>query len=249
MNTLLRTNAPLLGMLRFAHYAFMPNRLGYCGGSENRLLFEYGIENVADGGLAQLVRQFNGAVPYLQLIARANGIAEPFDSRVVQAYWIGNDLLRRVEVRQLYEHLAERFKSQLQGKARELVLGKAPAGARPHHTFHVLDVYSRTAESPHSLAMLDNCRVSWGRVLSVAGGELVVERQPLVLHEGKLGLGPAVSERAVRAIDGRGFADAAAIGDCVSIHWGWVCEVFTESECAALAAWTRHHLAIANQTI
>src|SRR6266496_4223054 len=125
--------SPLTGMLRFIRYGFMPNRLHYCGGDENRLLFE----QVVDGGLNQHLKKFTGALPYLQLIARANDITDPFDPRVVDAYWIGNELLDRVEVRQLYDSLLERFGKQLQGRARDLVLGKAPAGAHPHHSFHV----------------------------------------------------------------------------------------------------------------
>src|SRR5690242_9162463 len=116
--------SPIEGSLRFIHYAFMPNRLRYCGGDDNRTLFEYGVEQAVDGGLAPLLRRFTGALPYLQLIARANGIADAFDSRVVEAYWIGNDLLQGVEVRQLYDSLLERFGKQLQGRTRELILGK-----------------------------------------------------------------------------------------------------------------------------
>jgi Family of unknown function (DUF6390) len=241
--------SPLNGSLRFIRYAFMPNRLRYCGGDDNRTLFEYGIENTTDGGLSPLLRRFTGALPYLQLIARANGIADPFDPRVVEAYWIGNQLLDRVEVRQLYDHLLDRFGKQLQGRTRELVLGKAPTGARPHHSFHVLDVHSRVGELEHSLQTLDGCRVSWGRVVAVDGAELLVERQPLVLEQGKLGLGEAQRTRMVRQVDGRGFADAAEVGDWVSLHWGWVCEVLTPHQQVNVARYTRHHLALANQTL
>ena len=71
--------SPLAGMLRFIRYGFMPNRLRYCGGDENQLLFDHAIEQVVDGGLNQHLKKFTGALPYLQLIARANGIADPFD--------------------------------------------------------------------------------------------------------------------------------------------------------------------------
>jgi hypothetical protein len=72
---------PLEGTLRFIRYAFMPNRLRYCGGDDNRTLFEYGVEEVTDGGLQPLLRKFSGALPHLQLIARANGLRHPFDTR------------------------------------------------------------------------------------------------------------------------------------------------------------------------
>src|SRR5579871_6053785 len=197
--------SPLEGTLRFIRYAFMPNRLRYCGGDDNRTLFEYGLEGVSDGGLQPLLRKFSGALPYLQLIARANGVQDPFDARVVEAYWIGNELLEGVEARQLYASLQERFASQLAGRTRELVLGKAPAGAHPHHSFHVLDVYSRVGELDATLGVLDNCRIGWGRVLAVAGVELTVERQPLTLAAGKLALGEARTEVLLRQVEGHGF--------------------------------------------
>lgn len=239
----------LAGPLRFVRYGFMPNRLRYCGGDDNRTLLEYGVAGVVDGGLAPLLRRFTGALPYLQLIARANGIADPFDDRVVEAYWIGNQLLDGVEVRQLYDALLERFGKQLQGRTRELVLGKAPAGARPHHSFHVLDVHSRVGELGHSLPTLDNCRVSWARVLRLEGAEAIVERQPLVLRDGKLVLDAARQERLLRQVDGHGFVDGAQAGDWVAVHWGWLCEVLDQRQRHNLERYTGHHLALASQTL
>jgi len=240
---------PLAGSLRFIRYGFMPNRLRYCGGDDNRTLFEYGVERAIDGGLAPLLQRFSGALPYLQLIARANHIADPFDARVVEAYWIGNSLLEGVEVRQLYDHLRERFAKQLSVRTRDLILGKAPAGARPHHSFHVLDIHSRLGELEHSLATLDNCRVSWGRVRTVEAGELVVDRAALVLRQGKLVLAEPASERIARQIEGRGFADEVQPGDWVSVHWGWACEVLAPEQVDNLERYSRLNLAIANQTL
>jgi hydrogenase maturation factor len=227
----------------------MPNRLRYCGGDDNRTLFDYAIEGVSDGGLQPLLRQFGGALPYLKLIARANGIADPFDARVVEAYWIGNELLDGVEVRQLYEALRERFGKQLTGRTRDLVLGKAPAGARPHHSFHVLDVHSRVGEMDSTLRTLDECRVSLGHVTAVQGAELMVDRQPIIMESGKLVLGAAQTERVLRQVDGHGFVEQATAGDWVSIHWGWVCEILDDRQRRQLERFTRHHLDIANQTV
>jgi hypothetical protein len=240
---------PLAGPLRFVRYGFMPNRLRYCGGDDNRTLFDYGIAGTVDGGLTPLLTRFSGALPYLRLIAHSNGIADPFDDRVVEAYWLGNDLLNTVEVRQLYDSLRQRFAKQLQGRTRDLVLGKAPAGARPHHSFHVLDVYSRVGELGQSLHVLDQCRVSWARVERFEGGEILVQRQPLALRGGKLVLAEPVAERALRQVEGRGFVDDAQPDDWVALHWGWVCELLTSRQRAQLERFTRHHLALANQTL
>lgn len=237
------------GSLRFIRYGFMPNRLRFCGPDDNRTLFQYGTENTIDDGVRPLLRAFDGALPYLQLIAGANGIADPFDDRVVEAYWLGNALLETVEVRQLYDSLAERFGSRLSGRAREWVLAKAPAGARPHHSFHVLDVYRLIGDKGDSLETMDSCRISWGRVIEADGAELVVDRRPVVLQNGGLMLGEPVKVRVIRQLDARGFADDARPGDWVSLHWGWVCERLTERERISLERYTRHHLRLASQTL
>ena len=244
------TAAPAFsGLLRFIHYGFMPNHYGYCGGDDNREILERGAAAEVDRGVEPLLRKFAGALPYLKLIARANAIADPFDDRVVEAYWLGNDLLRGVEVRQLYDHLVERFGRQLPASTMKWIASKAPAGARPHHNFHVFDLYTRAGDPDHSLDTMDNCRVSWGAVVADLGSQLLVERQPLVLLEGKLRLGPAEPFLAARQIDGRGFVGQVAAGAQVALHWGWVCEELTDRQLTSLQQYTAQHLALANQTL
>jgi hypothetical protein len=184
--TLVDATPSLAGTLRFIRYGFMPDRLRYRGGDDNRTLFEYGTPAVTDAGLQPLRHRFTGALPYPKLIAHSMGIADPFDSRVVEAYWLGNELLERVEVRTLYHSMRDRFGKQLHGRVRDLVLGKAPAGARPHRSFHVLDVHSRVGELPASIQTLESCRVSCGRVVPADRGELIIERSPLTLRRGTL---------------------------------------------------------------
>lgn len=237
------------GLLGFIRYAFMPNHLGYCGGNDNEVLFEHAVTGRAEAGLAPLLGRFTGATPYLHTIAAANGIADPFDRRVVDAYWLGNDLLDHVEASALHRSLEDRFGRQLTGKLREEVLRKPPQGARPHHLFHVLDVYRRLEAKEIGMATMESCRISWGRVTAVETGTLILDRQPLVEHEGRLALGPAVPERVLRTLSGQGFTDDVAVGDWVSIHWGWACEVLDAGRLAGLRKWSDHHLRLANQTI
>ena len=237
------------GIALFIRYAFMPNHLGYCGGNENELLLERAATGQADPRLTPLLTQFSGALPYLRSIAAANGIGDPFDRRVVEAYWLGNELLSGVEAGDLYKTLEQRFGRQLPPKIREQVLRKPPEGAKPFHFFHVVDVYRHLERETVGMAAMESCRVAWGQVKAVDGATVTVDRQPLVWREGKLALGEAQVERAVRSFDGLGFADAVAVGDWVSLHWGWVCEVIDVRKLANLRRWTDLHLAIANRTL
>jgi hydrogenase maturation factor len=237
------------GLVRFIRYAFMPNHLGYCGGRSSEVLLEHGSEGRADSRLTPLLAEFSGAVPYLRTIAGANGIGDPFDPRVVEAYWLGNDLLARVEAGDLYRSLEERFGRQLPTSVRDQVLRKPPRGAKPYHLFHVVDVYRHLESDQVGMAAMESCRVSWGQVTSIEKASLVARRRPLVLQEGRLALGEPRAEPVAREVLQRGFVDDVVVGDWISIHWGWACEVLTERQRSNLERWTRHHLALANQTI
>jgi hypothetical protein len=243
------TASPFLdGPQLFARYAFMPNRLAYCGGDDHRALFDYCATGVTDAGLRALLRKFTGALPYLRLIAECNAILDPFDARAVEAYWLGNDLLQRVEARGLYDVLRERFGRQLRARDLELVLGKAPAGAHPHHSFHVLEVCPRIGW-PQALPFMNSCRISWGKVVSRDGSALVVEMMPLVIAGHRLVLGSPERCAVNQEYDGKGFVSTARIGDWVSMHWGWACQVLSLRQIANLERWTRYHLDIVNQTL
>lgn len=237
------------GRLLFARYAFMPNRLGYCGGNEHNALLDYCVDGAADPGLEQLERQFQAAFPYLEFIAHSNGLPDPFDPRVVEAYWLGNSLLAGVTMQGFHRYLADRVGPRLSKKAAELILGKAPAGARPHHSFHVLDVSVRTGALRESLDDLDRCRISWGTVHRVEGDALVIRYRPLAFDGAKLALGEE-TERAVRhRVNGRGYLTELQPGDLVSVHWDWACDVITPAQARRLERQTRHHIALANQTL
>lgn len=237
------------GRLLFAHYALMPNRLGYCGGGDSQTLFDYCVAHESDAGIDALIQQFQAAYPYLRFIARSNGIADPLDRRVVEAYWLGNDLLDRVTMIDFHKYLEEQAGPRVPAKVLRHLLGKAPAGARPHHSFHVLDVSMRTGALRESLDDLDHCRISWAAVQRVDGDSLVVKHQPLMLDRGKLTLGEAEEQRVYFQVNGRGYLSTPRPGDLVSVHWNWVCDLLTPDKAAALERQTRNHLAIANQTL
>ena len=135
-------------------------------------------------------------------------------------------------------------------KIMDLVADKIPAGALPHHSFHVFDVWLRVGQlDGNVLATLDHCRVSWGTVTSVDEATVGVDRPPLKLHGGKLRLGAPERVYTTRLVDGKGFVTEVAVGDVVSLHWGWVCERLSGRQARDLERYTRHHIGVANQTL
>ncbi len=243
------TSGPVL----FTRYAHPPHALGYCGpGRPTELLAQAAFVDATGGddrGLRRLAAGFEGAWPYLQLIAAANGLEDPLDRRVVSAYWVGNGLLDRVTPRLLHDSMDERFRSRagLGWWRLEEVVGP---NAVPHHNFHVFAVYpwvgllraGRLVEEP--LRVLDSCRIRWGEVIEVGEGEVHVLSRPLTYDGHLLSLGPAVPQVALRHPDGLG--PPLAVGDTVSLHWDWVCDRLDAAGVATLRHRTEQVLHVVN---
>jgi len=239
------------GPLLFARYAYPPNSLGLCGADETRTLLEYGAAAVSDGGLAELARTFEGAWPYLTLIAGASGIDDPLDPRVVEAYWVGNDLLDRVGSGDLARHVEDRFRGRI-GRSWRRVLDAVAAGAVPHHCFHVFAVYPwlgllRSGLVDEPLHVLDSCRTSPAIVRSVDGDTLGVVVQPLLWDGRTLELGPWEHRAARWREDGLALVSAPQPGDWVSLHWGFACDRLTGRAAASLDRANRRALAAVNR--
>ena len=240
------------GALRFAAYAYPPNALGYCGPDASQQLLEQVAAGIDDPDLRRLARGFEGAWPYLELIAAANGIGDPLDPRVVEAYWVGNALLARVGPRLLGDSLETRFRDRV-GRSWPRLLDAVPAGAVPHHSFHVFGVYPwlgllREGRVDEPLEVLDRCRVRWGEVVDVVGGEAILRSRPLRWDGRRLLLAEPREERAVLRMDGLGLAGRIRAGNWCSLHWDWVCERLDRRQLVALRQHTLSQLEVANGT-
>ena len=232
----------------FVRYAYPPNQLGYCGPDDVRALVDYGRAGVTDPGLRQLVAAFEGAWPYLQVIATAARVPDPLDRRVVEAYWLGNRLLLGVGPALLHASAVERFRSRA-GRTWDHIAEAVWAGGLAHHSFHVFGVYPwvglmRGGTIDEPLQVLDACRIRWGRVLEVRADLLDVQSQPLVWDGAELALGPLRTE----TVSASPVATARP-GDWVSLHWGWVCDVLSARQLADLRGYSAHHLRLVNEEL
>jgi Family of unknown function (DUF6390) len=238
----------------FARFAYPPNALGYCGPDDARGLLERVAAADAavgqDGGLRAAARRFEGAWPYLQLIAGANGLHDPLDPRVVEAYWVGNALLDRVDARRLGDSFDERFRRRA-GRAWEDLCAAVLAGARPHHNIHVFAVYPwlglmRSGLVDQPLRVLDRCRVRWGQVQEADGDVVVVRSRHLTWDGSRLGLGAPEVEQALVARDGLSLTSPPSPGSWCALHWDWLCTPLTAWQVQRLRARTVEAIRVVN---
>ena len=215
------TVATTSGPVRFARFAFPPNRLGYCGPGDGGELAHY-TRGHEDPGLSEIAAGFEGAYPYLQLLAGSNHRPDPLDADVVEAYWIGNELLDHVPLHDFGTSIDDRFRRRA-GSSWQHVDETIPDGLA-NHAYHVLHVMPwaglmRDGIVDEPLRIVDRCRISWAEVLPGASGgdRILVRRTPLLWSGSRLVYGEAV----VDAVDS---PIPVEPGDVVAVHWDWICE-------------------------
>ncbi len=240
--------APPSGEIIFARYAFPPNELGYCGTGDGADLLAAAAGTLDTGVVGRHAGGFDGAWAYLELLADSAGIGDPLDQRVVEAYWIGNDLLDTVDPARFASMARSRFAGQAGADWGCL---DGAAGVLPHHSFHVLAVYPwmnllrRGAPGP-ALHVLDRCRIRWGEVVALHGEHVEVRSPLLEWDRGMLTLGSPVTERARWSAGGKALAGGVRCGDWVALHWDWVCETLSEVQLGALGRATARQLEATN---
>lgn len=235
----------MTGWELFARYAFPPNELGYCGPPDASVLLSEQRPRIA--GHAQ---GFDGAWPYLEEIAEAAGVDDPLDSDVVGAYWVGGELLGKVDPLGLLRRLSAGFCGQPTGLLDRL----DPAAHRlplAHHSFHVCVVYPwiRFLDTDPStpLRILQACRIRWGTVQSVDADEVTLTSRPLCFDDGVLSLGAPAVETVSWSKDGVSLAPCPSPGDAVAAHWDWVCDILDVQQVEALSAATRATIELVNE--
>lgn len=238
------------GVQLSARFSIATNRLSYCGpaDAEPALYAAIVAKNGATDRARPALRGFEALLPYLELIGAKHGL-EPFDHRVVEAYWIGNSLLdafRREDFPALLTALSRRG---LPRSVRERLLEHLPREPIPHHMFHVgfVGVGAVTGHVPTTLANMESCRPAWATVMQAGpSSRLRLSRSTLELGQGNLGIGPERTEEL--AYDPKVIPEVAP-GDEVAVHWGWPALRLSGEQSRALRVYTRRSLEAVNEAL
>jgi hypothetical protein len=201
--------------------------------------------------------QFSGAWPYLRVLSKMTGIGDPLDYRLVESYWLGGGIGARLDPDEFVDELLAIIGPKASRYWGHLTAGLA-CEAAANHCFHVFGVYpwsrflggaGRQYSAEHPLSVLDNCRITWGTVLSRDGDNVEVSCSRLVWDGHALGLSEPSARRLDVWTDGYSAMPDVAAGDEVAIHWGRLCGRLQPGQIHALADSTSRQLHVTNQRL
>ncbi|HNQ31381.1 MAG TPA: DUF6390 family protein [Candidatus Woesebacteria bacterium] len=224
-----------------SRFAYSPNARGYCGRSSAQKAFIHCIKNGECDGVVAELSHFIVLHPYLLTIAQAVG-ASPFDYEVIEAYWLGNNLLNKITSAD-YELLLNAFETQ--GVAPWLIAQlrtRWPSHFIPTHLFQVLHVGVGQASGsvPFDIHSINECAVRWAQVEKITStGDVSVRSARIMQKGGAYILKEDYEEKLKR--------DACALttpvaGSWVALHWGHIVKILRDEELANLTLWTKQTL-------
>ena len=224
-----------------AIYGLIPNQLGFCG-PKQELLKNFIIGKLSIPAIIPTLEKFEAAYAYYQLIARKNKINSPFNKRVIEAYWLGNEFLDKITANDLRELITDRFcqPGLLSKKEAERRVKLIPENSRPHHSFHVLVLGSITGSVDFTgdTKLKDICRVGWGRVIQLKKDKLVVWHTPLV-GKNNIHFGKAIK----KSLNwDKQILPSVKAGEWVSFHWNYALQKLNEGNIINLHKYTQNTL-------
>ena len=238
----------MFGLKLAALCGFYPHKLGFCGLQKNStkktILSYLSGEKIPEQKIRKILETFKGAFSYYKLIAKSNRIKDPFDEKVVKAYWIGNQLLEKVPVDSLKEMIIKEFVGPgfLSKKMAEKKAKEVPFASKAHHSFHVLVMGSVSGRIILEGKLLDLCRIAWGKVIEYKkrGTEnlnrIIIEYQPLQKRRKKYFLGEPIHKIVFWE---KKFIPEIKIGDKVATHWNHIVQILSTKDLIYLKKYTQ----------
>ena len=237
----------LRGAHMFARYAYAPNALGFCGPPLGATLRDGSVDDVR-----RAATKFSGAWPYLRVLSSLTGVLDPLDYRLVESYWLGGGVGAGLDPQQFYDELLAIIGPQA-GRYWSHLTPDLVCEAAGNHCFHVFGVYPWTrflgrGMDEHPLSVLDNCRITWGTVISRDGdpddGQVEVLCRKLIWDGAALQLSEPSARRLEVWADGYSAVPDVAVGNEVAVHWGRLCGRLQPEQVRALADSTHRQLRV-----
>lgn len=243
----------MLAFRKFLNYSYEPFRLHFCG-PQDAASFEVVDDflrgrKISHKRIQQVAEEFVGVYPYLKLIAKKNDL-EPLNKQVIEAYWLGNNLLKQVTANDLKELIMNEFvgPGRLDKATGEKLSQNIPLRAAAHHSFHVLYIGSITNTVQLVGKMLDLCRVSWGEAVMINKtnnkSTLLVKYNPLLIKSNEIKLSRDEVKKEIKW--NQKILPKIIKGQSVSFHWDLACEILSEDQVKNLEKYTLRNIEAIN---
>jgi hypothetical protein len=221
-------NTPYLAIgmdsLKFAsRYSFMPPRLNPSLHSRaDEAIFKFACGTGDRKAIEKTIESIPGIKLYLGLIAKKHQM-DRMDFRVLEAYWLGNDLLTAVSAHDIRTMILEDFlKKGLDKNLAQEMAKKVPEGAVPHHSFHVMHIRSVMGGGV-SYADVGGCMIRPGRVESVMEDHILIDDGKRIKYDRQL-------------------LPGLMKGDLIAHHWGLAIDKITPAQANNLQKYNQHSL-------
>lgn len=241
------------GVLMLALFALGPRLKNTCGFrvSENLLfnIIENKIPKEKLEEIKNILLKFEVFPPYLRLLAQTHQ-KDIFSPEVQEAYWLGNDLLKKCSSSRLKKEIKEHFLNLgLDFKRANTLTQLIPNGAKPHHSVSVL--YSFYAPKDPYLSKIplkrrENCLVLWGEILQIKENTLLVKTPTLNQKSGKWALEKTASKEVFWKIGKTKLLKTPQKGQFVAIHQDLAVWLLSPSQLQNLQKWTIYHCHLAH---
>jgi len=218
-----------------ARFALPPNSLGFCGKDTAPERFKQCFIHGEYTGVEEEIEKFIVLHPYIKTLGEITGRSK-FSYKVIEAYWLGNDLLKQIRPKHYLTLLRNFSEQDVPGWLIEELRNNPPARFIPHHLFQVLFVgVGRASHAvPFNLESINNCMIRWGKVVEKNEQALKLE-----LHSLKRGINKYVLTKLTASFSYNSeFLPGLKTGDVVAVHWQQPVKILTNKEVKNLAYWT-----------
>lgn len=222
-----------------SRFSLPPNALGYCGKDSAPEKFKECVIEGKCSGVSSEIKKFIVLNPYLKTLGKITG-KDPFSYEVAEAYWIGNNQLKKAKLED-YKILLKYLEQQ---GVPEWILKdlneRWPKEFIPTHLFQILHVgVGRASGSvPYNLNSINNCMIRWGKVKKISEKKVLIN--VLSLERSGKGYKLVIKEKVFVLIPG--FTTKLKIGEEVAVHWGHIIKKLKKSEVKKISFWTNEVL-------
>lgn len=230
------------GLKLAIRYSIVPCHLGLCGplnDAEKKDLDDFlKDKKIAIKKIIKILEKIKDAHKYCQKIAKENDIEDMYDYRIIEAYWLGNSLLSKLNNKWYHNfhvyQVAVLAPAKLRDTCRiswgQIIEVNPPTFSRD------IESYEENLKSSPPPAIRPQNILKGGRIKKDKN-ILIVEYEPIVKQGEKFVFAKEKKKKRV-SWDKKILPENIKIGDYISIHWNTAIEKLSKKRLANLKRYT-----------